>query len=165
MAGLQRFERKQFVRERNACHRITSEIVRKHGLIAIEKLRIANLTRSGKGTAEKPGSQVRSKAGLNREALSQNWSLLRSQLAYKAEWAGREYVEVDPRYSSQQCTRGGARNHPGQSETYRCQSCHLIADRDVNAAINILAAGVLAAGASTWAVGSCVASEPYTHAA
>ena len=165
VAGLQRFERRQFVGERNACHRATTEIVRKHGLIAVEKLRIRNMTRSAGGTAEEPGSQVRAKAGLNREVLTQNWSLLRSQLRYKAEWAGREYVEVDPRYTSQQCSRCRFRNDPGRSETYHCRSCGLVADRDVNAAMNILAAGVIAAGAGTWAAGPCVAPEPYANAA
>ena len=165
VAALQRSERKQFVRERNACHRATTEIVRKHGLIAVEKLQVRNMTRSARGTAEEPGSQVRAKAGLNREVLTQNWSLLRSQLRYKAAWAGREYVEVDPRYTSQQCSRCRFRTDPGRSETYRCRSCGLVADRDVNAATNILAAGVIAAGAGTWAAGPCVAPEPYANAA
>ena len=123
------------------------------------------MTRSAKGTAEEPGSNVQAKAGLNREILAQNWSLLPSQLRYKAEWAGREFVEVNPQYTSQQCGRCRTRNSPGRSETYRCRSCGSVADRDVNAAINILAAGVIAAGALTWAVGPCVAPEPYTKAA
>ena len=92
-------------------------------------------------------------------------SLLRSQLRYKAAWAGREYVEVDPKHTSQDCSRCGARNDPGRSETYRCRACGLVADRDVNAATNILAAGVIAAGASTWVVRPCVAPEPYARVA
>ena len=164
-AGLARHARKEHVRERNACHRATTEIIRQHGLIAVEKLRTKNMTRSGKGTAAEPGSQVKAKAGLNREVLAQNWSLLRVQLKVKAGWAGREFVEVNPQYTSQQCSRCGARNHPGKSETYRCVSCGLVADRDLNAALNILAAGVIAAGAQTWAVGPCVAPEPYAEAA
>ncbi|MCY4597925.1 MAG: zinc ribbon domain-containing protein, partial [Bryobacterales bacterium] len=67
--------------------------------------------------------------------------------------------------SVQHKSRCGARNHPGKSETYRCVSCGLVADRDLNAALNILAAGVIAAGAQTWAVGPCVAPEPYAEAA
>ena len=77
VAALQRFESKQ-------------------GLITVEKLQIGNMTRSGKGTAEEPGSKVKSKAGLNREVLTQNWSLLRSQLRYKAEWAGRRPTAAGP---------------------------------------------------------------------
>ena len=83
-AALARQARKEHVRERNACHRATTEIIRQHGLIAVEKLRTKNMTRSGKGTAAEPGSQVKAKAGLNREVLAQNWSLLRVQLKVKA---------------------------------------------------------------------------------
>ncbi|MDE0104560.1 MAG: transposase [Bryobacterales bacterium] len=162
MARLARFWRRESVRERNACHRATTGIIRKHGLVAVERLRVANMTRSARGTKEEPGKNVAQKAGLNREILSQNWSLLRNQLQYKAAWAGREYVEVDPKFTSRDCHRCGARNDPGQSETYECRACGLVTDRDVNAAINVLAAGVLAAGASTWAAGPCVAPEPYT---
>lgn len=140
VAALRRFERKQYVMERNVCHRATTNLVRKHGLIAVEALKIDNMTRSAKGTKESPGSNVKAKAGLNREILSQNWSLLRSQLRYKAEWAGREYVEVNPAYTSQDCSRCGARHDPGSSEVYRCPTCGFEVDRDLNAAINILAA-------------------------
>ncbi|MDE0109510.1 MAG: transposase [Bryobacterales bacterium] len=163
--ALARFQRREFVRERNACHRATTEIIREHGLVAVERLHVAKMTRSARGTEEQPGKHVAAKAGLNREILSQNWSLLRRQLEQKAEWAGREYMEVDPKYTSQDCSRCGARNNPRAAETYRCRACGLVEDRDVNAAINILAAGVIAAGASTWAVGPCVAPESYARAA
>ena len=79
--------------------------------------------------------------------------------------AAREFVEVNPQYTSQECSRCHARNNPGKSETYRCRFCGLKIDRDVNAAINILAAGDLAAGAQTWAVGPRVDPEPYEKAA
>lgn len=164
-AAFARQARKQHVRERNACHRATTEIICRHGLIAVEKLQINNMTRSAKGTAAELGSQIEPKAGLNREASAQNWSLPISQLRYQAAWAGRELVEVNPRHTSQQCSWCGSRNHPGKSETYRCRCCGLVADRDVNAALNILAARVIAAGAQTWAVGPCVAPESYAKAA
>ncbi|MDE0103085.1 MAG: transposase [Bryobacterales bacterium] len=161
VAGLARCRRREFVRQRNAIHRAATRMIRDNGLVAVERLKVVNMTRSANGTDGEPGRQVAQKAGPNREILSQNWSLLRSQLKYKPEWAGREHVEVDPNYTSQDCHRCGCRNNPGRSETYRCRVCGLVEDRDVNAAINILAAGVLAAGASTWAGRSCVAPEPY----
>ncbi len=163
--ALARLQRREFVRERNACHRATTEIIRDHGLVAVERLQVRKMTRSARGTEEQPGENVAAKAGLNREILSQNWALLRRQLEQKAEWAGREYVEVDPKYTSQDCSRCHARNNPRAGETYRCGACGLVEDRDVNAAINILAAGVIAAGASTWAAGPCVAPESYARAA
>ena len=96
--ALARLQRREFVRERNACHRATTEIIRDYGLVAVERLQVAKMTRSARGTEEQPGKNVAAKAGLNREILSQNWSLLRRQLEQKAEWAGREYVEVDPKH-------------------------------------------------------------------
>ncbi len=136
------------VRSRNACHRATTRIVREHGRIAVEKLNIQGMTTKG-----------RNKKGLNREILTQSWGLLRNQLQHKAEWAGREFVEVNAAYTSQDCHRCGARNQPGRSETYRCASCGLKMDRDHNAAINILRAGVSALGAGTWGSGPSVAPE------
>ena len=136
------------VRSRNECHRATTRIVREHGRIAVEKLNIRRMTRKGL-----------KKKGLNREILTQSWGLLRNQLQYKAEWAGREFVDVNAAYTSQDCHRCGARNQPGRSETYRRTSCGLKMDRDHNAAINILRAGVSALGAGTWGSGPSVAPE------
>ena len=102
--SLAREQHRNKVRNRNECHRITTEIVRKHGLIAVEALTISNMTRSAAGTVEEPGRNVAQKRGLNRSIHEQTWGLIRNQLAYKAEWAGREYVEVDPRYTSQTCS-------------------------------------------------------------
>ena len=148
---LARLRYRERVRNRNALHRITTRVVRVNGLIAVEDLKIRNLARKGLH-----------KKGLNREILTQSWGLLRNQLQYKAEWAGREFVEVDPKYTSQDCHRCGSRHDPGRSETYRCRTCGLRMDRDHNAAINILAAGVSAAGDSTWAGRPSVSPELYS---
>ena len=40
------------------------------------------------------------KRGLNREILVQGWGRLLQQLTYKAEWAGRQLITVDPAYTS-----------------------------------------------------------------
>ena len=136
--------RRQAVCNRNACHRITTAPVRRFGVIAVEELHIDAMTRSAGGTAEKPGTQVAAKSGLNRSIMEQTWGLLLSQLRYKSEWAGREVVEVSARNTSRDCSRCGARNDPGSSEGYRCATCGASVDRDLNAALNILRAGNLA---------------------
>ena len=140
---LVRLRRKQAVRNRNACHRITTELVRRFGVIAVEDLRVRQMTGSAKGTVESPGVNVAVKSGLNRSILEQTWGLLLSQLRYKAEWAGREVVEVPARNTSRDCSRCGARNDPGASELYGCASCGASVDRDLNAALNILRTGNL----------------------
>ena len=60
-------------------------------------------------------------------------------LTEKAESAARKLVEVDPRYTSQDCSRCGYRVKKKLSERWHhCPLCGLVLDRDVNAAINIL---------------------------
>ena len=134
------------IRNRNACHRITTDITRRFSVIAAEGLAIRNMTASAAGTLDEPGTNVAQKAGLNRAIREQTWGIIRQQLAYKAEWAGRQLVVVDPRHTSQTCSRCGlkdAANRDGKD--YKCSSCGAEMDADVNAAINILHRG-LAAG-------------------
>ena len=127
------------VRNRNACHEVTTALVRRYGFVAIEDLHVLNMTRSARGTVEEPGRNVTAKSGLNRSILEQTWGMIRHQLTYKAEWAGRELVVVDPRHTSQTCSRCSvieASNRLGK--TYQCADCGLRMDADRNAAINIL---------------------------
>ena len=138
-AVLANHQHRERVRNRNECHRTTTELVRRFGLIAVEDLSIKNMTASAKGTIENPGKNVRQKAGLNRSINEQTWGLLRSQIAYKAEWAGREMVLVDPRFTSQRCSGCGAVAAGNRHrKRYDCAECGMMEDADVNAAKNIL---------------------------
>lgn len=136
--SLSRETHRNRVRNRNAVHQLTTDIVREYDGIAMERLLIANMTRSARGTIEEPGTNVRAKSGLNREILNQTWGLIREQLRYKAEWAGREFVEVDPKFTSRICHACGNRTPQGEYRTYRCGFCGGEWDRDTNAAINVL---------------------------
>ena len=135
---LARMRRKGAVRRRNACHRITSRLIRDHDGIAVEKLRIGNMTRSAAGTSLQPGVNVAAKRGLNRSILEQSWGMILQQLRYKAEWAGRMLREVDPANTSRDCHVCGTRGDPGSRLYWTCKSCGTRHDRDVNAARNIL---------------------------
>lgn len=140
------------VRNRNECHRVTTDIVRRFGLVAIEDLKIGYMTASAKGTIEKPGKNVRRKSGLNRSISEQTWGIIKQQLTYKAEWAGRELVVVDPKFTSQRCSGCGVVSADNRRrKRYDCAECGMAEDADVNAAKNILhkalAAGNIAAAA------------------
>ena len=135
---LAREQHRSRVRNRNECHRITTGIVRRYERIAVEKLTIPNMTRSASGTLEEPGTNVAAKSGLNREILTQTWGLIREQLRYKAEWAGREFVEVNPRYTSRECWSCGHQTPQSEYRTYRRGVCGTTLDRDTNAAINVM---------------------------
>src|SRR5215475_139893 len=76
----------------------STDLARRFDLIRVEDLRIAAMTRSAKGTIAEPGSNVRQKAGLNREILASGWGLLAKRLEQKA--AGR-VEKVTPMYTSQ----------------------------------------------------------------
>ena len=77
---------------------------------------------------------------LNREILAQTWGLILYQLRYKAEWAGREFGEVDPRYVAQICSRCGLTGQRGDRR-FTCPSCGFDCDVSLNAAENVLQRG------------------------
>ncbi|AQW48862.1 transposase, IS605 OrfB family [Streptomyces hygroscopicus] len=73
------------------------------------------------------------------------WSAFRSMLEYKARWYGREVIAVDRWFpSSKLCSHCGTLQDkmPLSVRTWTCGSCGVTHDRDVNAARNILAAGL-----------------------
>ena len=57
-------------------HKLSDNLTKTHGLIVIEDLKIKNMSKSAKGTIEKPGKNVAQKSGLNREILNQGWGTL-----------------------------------------------------------------------------------------
>ena len=144
---LAKLQHRASLRNRNNCHRITTEIVRNHDLIAVEDLRIADMTQSARGTVERPGQNVAIKSRLNRIIAEQSWGLIVSQLAYKSQWYGKEFIKVDPRHTSQMCSScGDVASDSRQEKTYICRSCGLRMDADSNAAINILKRGLSTMG-------------------
>ena len=84
-----------------------------------------------------PGTNVATKSGLNRSTLEQSWDFILTQLSYKAEWAGREFVQVNSKYTSRTCSTCGDRRRQSEYRTYICEVCGLVADRDTNAARNV----------------------------
>ena len=135
------------VRVRNLTHEITSYLVQNYDVIGLEDTALTNMTRSAKGTMEEPGKNVAQKSGLNRSILEQNLGQVRQQLAYKAGWAGRKLVLVDPRNTTRTCSRCGNINpRPGEDRVYRCNLWSLTIDQDENASVNILHATLDAVG-------------------
>ena len=118
-------------KERDYLHRLTAEIARMYDFIAVEKLKTKNMLRNG---------------NLARSISEQTWGKFITLLDEKAESAGGKMVYVDPRGTSQECSNCGATVKKSLSvRVHRC-SCGYEADRDVNAAINILHRGITIAG-------------------
>jgi putative transposase len=82
------------------------------------------------------------KSNLAKQINDVAWGGFLSKLAYKAESAGRVFVKVNPRNTSQNCSDCGLKVEKSLSvRVHKCHSCGLALDRDHNAAINILRLG------------------------
>lgn len=135
---------------RDYLHKVTSEISKNHAMIVIEDLKVSNMSKSAKGTAERPGRNIRAKSGLNRSILDQGWYEMRRQLEYKQLWRGGQVLAIPPAYTSQRCACCGhtAKENRQTQSKFGCQVCGYTENADINGARNILAAGhaVLACG-------------------
>jgi putative transposase len=78
------------------------------------------------------------------------WGAFLDLLEAKAASAGHQVIRVNPRFTTQACSHCGELMPKSLSvRTHICTSCGLVADRDVNAAKNILfKAGALPSGAN-----------------
>lgn len=142
-AQRERLPHRENVRDRNKMHRETTEIVRNHDAIFVEDLQVKNMMRSAKGTVEEPGRNVAQKTGLNRSMSEQAWSTFFFMLEYKAERAGTRFEKVDPKYTSQTCSRCGTVDAESRKdERFRCVHCGFTDDADHNAAVNVLSRGM-----------------------
>jgi putative transposase len=113
-----------------------------------ENLEIANMTRRPKPRLDGDGGYqpngAAAKSGLNRSIYDAGWGIFLRILSAKAESAGRIVIAVNPRHTSQRCGHCGytaAGNRVTQAE-FRCLACGHEAHADVNAARNILRAGL-----------------------
>lgn len=142
-----RLKHKEATRRTDALHKLSRLIVNENDLIVVEDLRIANMSRSARGTREHPGRHVAAKSGLNDAVMDSGWRMLIAMITYKAEGAGRTVIKVSPRHTSQRCSICGfvaAANRHRQK--FSCLSCGAFAHADVNAARNILRAGLARGG-------------------
>ena len=124
-------------------HKLTTGLADQHPVIALEDLRIKNMSASSAGTVEAPGKNVRAKAGLNRGILDAAWGEFARQLTYKVQWRGGQVILVNPAYTSRTCRCCGhesAENRKTQS-VFSCVACGHTENADIHAAKNILAAG------------------------
>lgn len=113
---------------RDFLHRVSTDVVQRFGLVALEDLNIPNMTASGRG-----------KHGLNRSILDQGWAMFGVMLAYKLESNGGRLVMVNPAFTSQTCSACGVidkRSRKSQA-VFHCVACGHRDNADTNAAIEI----------------------------
>jgi putative transposase len=84
---------------------------------------------------------------LAKSILDAAWGAFLIILTYKAASAGGEVIRINPRYTTQKCFKCGEIVQKSLSvRTHICPHCGYVADRDVNAAQNILKAGAPPSG-------------------
>lgn len=137
-------------RRKDFHHKQARGLVAAYDLLVVEDLTIANMVRRAK---PKPDPQrsgqflpngARAKSGLNRSISDAGWGQFVSILRAKAEDAGRTWIEVNPRHTSDGCECCGhaaPENRVSQGE-FVCQRCAHTAPADQHAARNILRAGL-----------------------
>ncbi|MFI9457792.1 RNA-guided endonuclease InsQ/TnpB family protein [Acinetobacter sp. NPDC052428] len=124
-------------------HKVTTTLSKNHAMIVVEDLKVANMSKSAKGSIEKKGKNVKAKSGLNKSILDQGWSMLVNMLVYKQQWRGGLLVKVDPKYTSQTCSSCGhvAKENRLTQANFSCVECSFGENADINASRNILAVG------------------------
>lgn len=111
-------------------HKLSTRIVRENQAVVIEDLSVRNMVKNH---------------SLARAISDASWSEFRRMLEYKADWHGRTVIAVDRFYpSSKTCSACGAiaAKMPLSVREWECARCGARHDRDVNAAVNIRAAGL-----------------------
>ncbi|TAN84371.1 MAG: transposase, partial [Phormidium sp. SL48-SHIP] len=107
-------------------------VVRSNDLVAYEDLRVRNLVKNH---------------NLAKSISDAAWSTFRQWVEYFGKVFGVATVAVPPQYTSQSCSNCGEKVKKSLStRTHRCPHCGFVADRDHNAAINILELGLCTVG-------------------
>ena len=113
-------------------HKLSTRLINENQVIAVESLSVSNMQKN---------------RCLSKSIADASWSEFLRQLEYKAKWYGRELIGIDRWYpSSKRCSDCGYTmpKMPLNVRQWTCPECGSIHDRDVNAARNVLAAGLAA---------------------
>ncbi|WP_124977117.1 RNA-guided endonuclease InsQ/TnpB family protein [Ligilactobacillus salitolerans] len=116
----------------NFLHNLTTELVKNHDFLVAEELRSKNLLKNH---------------ALALSISDAGWRLFLQQLQNKAELYGKTFVAVDPRNTTQTCSKcgyllSGSNKLTLKDRTWQCPQCHTKHQRDHNAAKNILVKGI-----------------------
>ena len=116
---------------RDHLHKVSCRLARENALIAVGNVSPSRLA----------------KTRMAKSVLDAGWDSFKTMLSYKASRHSASFVEVDERFTTQTCSSCGAlpperpKGIAGLAiRQWQCSACEEIHDRDVNAALNILAA-------------------------
>ena len=144
-ARLARVEERIANKRRDFAYKTARSIVNRYERVYVEDLKIANMVKDRR---------------LGKSIGDAGWGMLRNALTYMAKMSEGVTAFVDPRNTSQLCSRCGAYVKKDLSmRVHRCPVCGLTIDRDVNAARNILRKGIGLERAEYTPVGEVTATQ------
>jgi putative transposase len=133
-----RIHERIFNRRYNFIHQEARKIVNKFGIICVEKLNVKNMMNN---QTKVFGNK------LNKSIADVAWSQFANVLSHKAEDAGRQFIAINPRGTSQTCSQCGSIVKKELSDRWHnCPICNCHLHRDFNASLNILALGLQSLG-------------------
>lgn len=146
-------------RRKDWVEKTSTDLARGFDVIRLENLNVKAMTRSARGTVEKPGRNVAQKTGLGRGILKSGWGLLVTRLEQKA--SGR-VEKVKAAYTSQTCNacKHIASESRKSQARFVCVACGHRANADVNAARNIAAGPAVKARGDRRVLARSVKREP-----
>lgn len=143
-------------RRQDFCVKTARRLAHNNAVVVLEKLSVRSMTRRAQPVADpaKPGQYLpnggAAKSGLNRAILSKGWYRFEVALRSAARYSGTQVVKIPAAFTSQRCSACGHVD-PKSLESqavFRCTHCSRPTEHaDVNAAKNILVAGLLAVSA------------------
>lgn len=127
-------------------HKASRKLVNRYQVIVFEDLKTANMVRRPKAKQDETTGQylpngASAKAGLNKSITDAGWNMFTEMTKAKAASAGRTILFVNPYKTSQICSGCGCEVKKDLSVRWHSCECGTELDRDVNAAVNILALG------------------------
>ena len=121
-------------RRHNFIHQETRKVVNRFGIICAEDLSINKLKRNNFRSINKGIGDVA-------------WAQFANVLSHKAEEAGRQFIAVDPKGTSQRCSQCGTIVEKTLATRWHdCPICNCHLHRDLNASLNILRLGLQSLG-------------------
>ncbi len=126
-------------------HKASRQLVDRYQVIVFEDIQTYKLTKKPKPKQDENGKYLpngaSAKGGLNKSILDAGWGSFVQLCSSKAAWAGRTLLKVSPNFTSQICSHCGTVRKKDLEDRWHSCDCGAELDRDVNAAINILARG------------------------
>lgn len=126
VAMLAQIHKDIFNKRKDFQHKESLKIIQQYGTIFAEDLNLKGLSR---GILAKSVQDV-------------SWGSFLDKISYKAENAGRKFIKVDPRGTSQRCPCGAANRKKLSDREHVCADCGLITSRDHASAMEILRLGL-----------------------